>query len=110
MWACACGRKNVVEFMLEKGFDLSTVSDGMTALHWAVIGGREDIIQLLLKNKAPLEIKNSYGGTVLGQALWSAYNDPKPQDALIIDMLIKAGEKIEEDWNQYIEEINNSSV
>ncbi|HEX5153747.1 MAG TPA: ankyrin repeat domain-containing protein [Parafilimonas sp.] len=107
MWACGYGRKPVVEFMLDKGFDVSTITDGMTALHWAVVGGHVDIIQLLLEYNAPLEIKNSYGGTVLGQALWFAYNHPRPQYPQIIDLLIKAGAKVEDGWDKYIDEIKS---
>lgn len=105
MWACGCGRISVVKFMLDKGFDLSTETDGMTGLHWAVIGGHVDIIKLLLNHHAPLEIKNCYGGTVLGQALWSAYNQPKQKDALIVEILVKAGAVVEQDWKRYIDEI-----
>lgn len=107
MWACEHGRKPVVEFMLDRGFDLSSIADGMTALHWAVVGGQVDIIQMLLERNAPLEIKNCYGVTVLAQALWSAYNDPKPQYAAIIDMLTQAGANVEEGWDKYIDEIKN---
>src|SRR6478735_9594797 len=98
IWACCCGHTAVIEFILEKGFDLSTLADGMTALHAAVMGGDIDIIKLLLGHKAPLEIKNYYGGTVLGQALWSAYDDPKPQYPQIIDILIEAGAHVEPGW------------
>jgi ankyrin repeat protein len=110
MWACCYGHKAVIEFILEKGFDLSTPADGMTALHAAVIGGDIDIIKLLLDQKAPLEIKNYYGGTVLGQALWSAYNDPKPQYPQIIDILIEAGAHVEPGWEKYINEIKKENI
>lgn len=104
MWACGCGRKSVVEFILGNGFDLAKIVDGMTALHWAVMGGHMDIIQLLLEHNAPLEIENSYGGTVLGQALWSAYNHAKPNDTEIIKVLIDAGAIIEKEWENFINE------
>lgn len=108
IWACMYGRKGVVEFMLERGFDLSILADGFTALHAAAIGGQIDIIKMLLKHKAPLEIKNCYGGTVLGQALWSAYNDPKPQYPLVIDMLVEAGANVEPGWDKCIDEIKSN--
>ena len=106
MWACVCGRKLIVEYMLYKGFDVSTLTDGMTALHLAVIGRQLEIVDILLKYNAPLEIKNGYDGTVLGQALWSAYNDPSPQDTEIVDRLIRAGAIVEPGWEKYIDEIN----
>ncbi|HEX5152719.1 MAG TPA: hypothetical protein VFW07_14810 [Parafilimonas sp.] len=40
-----------------------------------------------------------------GDALWSAYNDPKPQHPQIIDMLIEAGAHVEPGWEKYINEI-----
>lgn len=107
MWACEYGHTDVVEFLLDRGFDLSTVSEGMTALHWAVIGRQIGIINMLIERGASLEIENCYGGTVLGQALWSAYNDPNRQDPFIIETLIKAGAKIETGWNKYISEVKS---
>jgi ankyrin repeat protein len=95
-WACLYGRTSVVEFLLDKGVDLRAQSYGQTALHWAVIGGQIDIIRLLLARGAPLEEKNTYGGTVLGQTLWSAVHGGARMDYVpIIEILIDAGAKIE---------------
>jgi ankyrin repeat protein len=105
MWACEYGKNNIIEFLLEKGFDIATEFEGMTGLHWAVIGDEPDTVNLLLRRNAPLEIKNSYGGTVLSQALWFAYNDPKPNRLAIIETLIAAGAVIDPEWNKYIDEI-----
>lgn len=89
--ACEYGHKNVVQYLVDKGFDLSTISHGMTGLHWAVVGGQIEIVRYLIEKGAPLEIENCYGGTVLGQALWSAANEPLPQHEHIIQMLLEAG-------------------
>jgi hypothetical protein len=44
---------------------------------------------------APLEVKNMYGGTVLGQALWSAAHGGDPDVYLqITETLIAAGAKL----------------
>ena len=94
--ACGWGRKNVVEFLLDKGVDLNYGGrDGQTPLHWAVIGGHLDLVQLLLKSSPPLDAKNMYGGTVLGQTLWSAAHggDSKIYSE-IIKSLIAAGAKV----------------
>jgi hypothetical protein len=105
IWACAYGRVKVVEFMLEQGISSATEAHGMTALHWAVAGGQLEIMKILLSRNAPLEAKNNYDGTVLGQALWFAYNDPKPHDMEIVDTLLAAGAKAEPDWVKYIDEL-----
>lgn len=91
--ACEYGRRDVVDFMLDKGVDLATGADtGQTALHLAAHRGQLDIIKLLLDRGAPLEVFNCYGGTVLGQALWSADNgEPEIDFVPVVEMLLAAG-------------------
>ncbi len=88
----------VVESLLEKDADLlNRADDRQTALHCAVIGAHLEIIKLLLARGASLERKNVYGGTALGQALWSAINgDAGSEYVPIIEMLIDAGSAIAE--------------
>jgi hypothetical protein len=96
--ACEWGRLNVIEFLLDKGVSLNGHSgDGQTPLHGAAICGQLETIKFLLKLKPPLEARNIYGGTVLGQTLWSAAHggDPKLYSA-IIETLIEAGAKLNE--------------
>ena len=95
-YACAWGRKDVVEFLLDHGGDLANGGgDGQTPLHCAVITGQLEMVKLLLKYNPPLEARNMYGGTVLGQTLWSAAHggDPKLY-AEIIETLIAAGANV----------------
>lgn len=95
-YACAGGHKNVVEFLLTKGVDLAYgAGDGQTPLHWAVIFGQLEMVKLLLEYNPPLESRNMYGGTVLGQTMWSAAHggDPKLYTE-IIETLIAAGAKV----------------
>ena len=98
LYACGYGRTSVVEFLLDKGVDLSShMGDGQTALHWAVIGGQLDIVKLLLRRNPPLESRNMYGGTVLGQTLWSAAHGGDPNVYIaILEALIAAGATIPE--------------
>jgi hypothetical protein len=94
--ACGYGRNDVVDFLLQGGVDIAThESDGQTGLHWAAIGGQLETIKLLLDRKAPLEITNMYGGTVLGQTTWSAAHGGDPDIyAQIIETLIAAGAEV----------------
>ncbi|HEU5163017.1 MAG TPA: ankyrin repeat domain-containing protein [Thermoanaerobaculia bacterium] len=95
LYACEFGASDVVRFLLEKGLDPAMpLRDSQTPLHWAVIGGQLEIVTLLLEHGPPLEARNVYGGTVLGQALWSAAHggDPEVYER-IIETLIAAGAK-----------------
>src|SRR5882724_1012096 len=98
VWACEYGRKDVVEFLLEKGVDLRAGENtGETALHLAAHRGQLEMIKLLLERGAPLEAKNVYGGTVLGQATWSVmHGDPNIDFVPVIEALLAAGARIEE--------------
>src|SRR6185503_14549167 len=95
-YACAWGRKDVVEFLLDHGGDLANGGgDGQTPLHCAVITGQLEMVKLLLKYNPPLEARNMYGGTVLGQTMWSAAHGGDPKlFAEIIETLIAAGAKV----------------
>ncbi len=98
IYACGYGRNRVVEFLLGKDMDLAAHSgDGQTALHCATIGGHLDTVKLLLRHSAPLEVQNLYGGTVLGQTLWSAAHGGDPDVYIdILQALAAAGAKIPE--------------
>jgi ankyrin repeat protein len=98
VFACEYGHNNVVEFLLERGMDLSAHrGDGQTGLHWAVIGGHLETVQLLLRYSPPLEVRNVYGGTVLGQTLWSAAHGGDPDVYIaILEALAAAGARVPE--------------
>lgn len=97
-YACGYGAHRVVELLIDRGADLTEHSgDGQTGTHYAVIFGRLDTLKLLLKHNAPLESQNVYGGTVLGQTLWSAAHGGDPVTySQIIETLIAAGARVPE--------------
>lgn len=89
LWACEYGRISVIEYLLTKGVDIHTQANtGMTGLHWAVVGCNLEAIKLLLARGASLDALNKYGGTALGQALWSAeHAEPETDYRTVIDLL-----------------------
>ena len=77
-WSCMLGRASNAVFLLEKGVDpLAGDNTGLNGFHYAASSGHLGVVKLLIAQKVPLEVTNMYGGTVLGQAVWSAINEPK---------------------------------
>lgn len=95
--ACLYGRRAIVAFLLDRDANLLSLrgADGQTGLHCAIIGGHIDVVRLLTERGAPLEIENAYGGTPLGQALWSAAHGGDAECFVaIMDALAAAGAEI----------------
>jgi catechol 2,3-dioxygenase-like lactoylglutathione lyase family enzyme len=96
-WACMLGRTSDAAFLLDKGVDpLAGNNTGLNGFHYAASGGHLDVVKLLIDRKVPLEVTNMYGGTVLGQAVWSAINETKVDHVAIIEALLEAGANVEE--------------
>lgn len=94
--ACMLGHDQAAAALLDAGVDpYAGMSTGLAGFHYAASSGRLNIIRLLIDRKVPMEVENMYGGTVLGQALWSAVNEHKPDHAAIVEALIGARGKIE---------------
>lgn len=106
IWACEYGHIAVVSFLLEHGTPLNGPGGtGQSPLHWAVIGANVETIELLLSKGADLEQKNRYGGTALGQALWSALygeREMQPRYLHVINVLIDAGARIAEEMAPWV--------
>lgn len=94
--ACMLGRVETTRYLLDAGVDVyAGMKTWLAGPHYAVSGGHLEILNMLLERNIPLEVKNLYGGTVLGQALWSAVNEHKDTHADIIAALIRADASIE---------------
>lgn len=94
--ACMLGRTSTARFLIDKGVDpYAGMKTWLAGPHYAVSGGHLDTVLMLLEKKVPLEVKNLYGGTMLGQALWSAVMEHKPSHADIIAALIDGGAVVE---------------
>ena len=98
VWACRFGREPVARFLLGQGVDpAARDGDAMTALHWAAAGRCMELVKLLLEKEAPLEVRNTWGGTVLDSTVYFALNQPiripcSSHDYLtVIDALLGAG-------------------
>ncbi|MFB0494730.1 ankyrin repeat domain-containing protein [Mucilaginibacter sp. NFR10] len=104
IWACVCGHRPVVEFLLNHGCGVRTVWDNTTPLHSAAYGGQVELVKMLLNEGADMEALNGYGGTVLGSTLWALYNSRRPGHLEIMEILIASGAVIKDDWQIYIDE------
>jgi hypothetical protein len=95
-WACMLGRTSDAAFLLNKGADPLAGNDtGLNGFHYAASSGHLNVVKLLIERKVPLEVTNMYGGTVLGQAVWSAINEPRADHVAIIEALLDAGARVE---------------
>jgi ankyrin repeat protein len=90
------GHTEVAEYLLKRGIEPAGGSaTGSNALHWASDRGQLEAVRLLLHWKAPTETLNRFGGTALGQAMWSFFNAPRPAHIEIIKELLKAGARVD---------------
>lgn len=90
--ACFLGARDVAENLISQGLDPSGgAASGMNAVHWAANRGQVETLKLLLRHGVPLEIRNMYGSTVLGQTVWSAVHQPGPGQLEAIAELVRAG-------------------
>jgi len=99
------GRARLVAYLLDKGVDPSAgMRSGMNGFHYAASCGQLEVVKVMLDRKVPMEIVNRYGGTVLGQALWSAIHEHETTHAEIIEALISGGAKVEPGTTEWWEE------
>ena len=85
----------MVKFLLEKGINVNTEDEGgNTALHFASLNGKKDIVKILLENKAnpnatnnksqkPIEYSNSKGFNEITELLLSFGSTDKAQSSVV---------------------------
>jgi ankyrin repeat protein len=60
IWACEYGRREVVDFLIDRGVNLrADENTGQTALHLAAHHGELEIVKLLIARGAPLEARTA---------------------------------------------------
>ena len=92
------GRSKIVAHLLDNGVDpVAGMRSGMNGFHYAASCGQLEVVKVMIERKVPMEIVNRYGGTVLGQALWSAIHEHEKTHAELIEALISGGAKIHPD-------------
>ena len=100
--SCMLGQTETAEYLLDKGVDpYAGMKTGLSGFHWAGSSCRLDVIKLLIDRGVPMEVKNMYGGTVFGQAIWSAIHEHKLDHTAIVEALMEAGAEVEEGYPEW---------
>jgi hypothetical protein len=94
--ACFLGQTRVAEQLLAQGADLVRGNGtGLNGFHWAANRGKLETVRALISQGCPLEELSSYGGSVLGSAVWAAIHEPRPDHLAIIEALLQAGASVD---------------
>ncbi|MBA2628149.1 MAG: ankyrin repeat domain-containing protein [Gemmatimonadales bacterium] len=95
--ACFLGQTTMVAFLFAHGADpIAGAGTGLNGLHWAANRGQCETVRTLLAHGLPLEIRNIYGGTVLGGTVWASVHEARPAHLAIIEALLAAGADVRE--------------
>jgi ankyrin repeat protein len=112
IWACEYGRTDTIRFLLQRGVKTgNSLKHGETGLHWAALAGQAEIVDMLLKAKAAVNVKEkTHGGTPLSWAIYG-WDNPSPDfknsnHVEVLKHLVRAGAVV--DW-AWIESPNRGS-
>ena len=104
--ACSYGRVEVVQYFLDRGMAADTPlkdhGDGHTGLHVAAYGGHAEVVRLLLRQGAQVDVIDAtWGTTPLLWALtgWSNHGAGDREDRYyeVVEMLLRAGAAVRPD-------------
>jgi uncharacterized protein len=81
-------KMEIVKYLIKKGIDINLQDDNMgyTALHVACTENNFEAVQILLENKAKIDIKDNHGNTPLFRATFASIGNGE-----IIKLLLKNG-------------------
>lgn len=87
MWASYKGNLNIMELLLEKGWDANHYDDMGTPLQWACEGGQMDAVKILLDKRAIINAPGPRGITALAWACINGHYD-------IVNILLNNGAEV----------------
>jgi ankyrin repeat protein len=105
VWACGYGRVEVVDFLLDRGIAVDArypfYGRGHTGLHLAAYHAHSEVVRLLLRRGASVDLTDAtWGTTPLAWALYG-WRDPTAPDERyyeVVAMLVAARATIKPEW------------
>jgi hypothetical protein len=102
-WACGYGHLPVVQFLVDRGIDVTERHRGETGLHLAALGGQLPVVEYLLARGAPVDSEDvTWHATPLGWAFhgWTHADDDatKARYPAVVRALVAAGAQVKAEW------------
>jgi hypothetical protein len=117
-WACEFGHSRVVEFLLDRGMDMTArvKHHGQTGLHWAAGGGHVETVRVLLQRGAPVDaIDDTWQGTPIQWAFFGLMNPTTPavepeRYYSVMSLLVAAGATVKPAWRANAHEMADDKL